>query len=35
VPSTLVRRAQSALRKSNMDHARLLLCTNVLRPSQN
>ena len=35
VSSTLVRRAQSALRKSNMDHARLLLCANVLRPSQN
>ena len=35
VSSTLVRRAQSALRKSNTDHAKLLLCANVLRPSQN
>ena len=35
VSSTLARRAQSALRKSNMDHAKLLLCANVLQPSPN
>ena len=35
VSSTLVLCAQSALRKSNMDHARLLLCANVLQPLQN
>ena len=35
VSSTLVRRAQSALRKSSTDHARPLLCKNALRLSQN
>ncbi len=35
VSSTVVQHAQSVLRKSNMDHTRLLLCANVLWPSQN